>query len=222
MKKKIICILVALVMCLSIVALTACDNFLIPIENAFKSETEKGESVKPSNPDKELLETPDDSQSGGSTTTPTIFVKGKTFVFDIAAVEYVSMIYPNNQKLMTAYNEDEEETPPLTSEEIIFDIQFIQQYVNEICAEYEGSTLTFKAGNIVEQVFADGTKQTYYYQQSFTNVYIGYLEVVEGSDAANPKYQFVSAIGGQADAEILLLQMELSDYAIAYLQFIVV
>lgn len=223
MRKKIICILVALVMCLSIVALTACENFFIPIDNNIDSGIEKEESVKPSNPNNEQTKNPDASQSGG-TMSANISVDGKTFVFDTAAVQYLCyMIYPNNQEEMAEYYDDEENEeygPPSTSEELILEIQLMQEYINEIYAEYKGATMTFNEGK-VEQLFADGTTNTYDYEQELKVVYIGYLQEVVGSVASNPQYEFIATVVGVTDSEVLLLELELSTYAVAYIQFVV-
>lgn len=209
MRKKIVCILVALVLCFCTVGLTACFIPFIPQNNDSEQETEKNNNV-----DKNTNTTPetpntgtDDKEEDSSSTTTTIFVKGKTFVFDIIAVQHLSVIYPEVVLDNAVYEEDEE--APLTNEENMLTLQMLQEQVNDMYDTYYGSTLTFKDGGVVEHKFVDGIVNEYKYKQSLYNIAIG--------DLVNED----STLTGQVDKELLILQMYLNDYTVFYLQFVV-
>ncbi len=205
MKKKIVCILVVVFLLISLVSLTACDIFRIPItgdENTINKENEGLDNKQ------DKFEEANKTQQ----TELTLEVNGKTFVFDTAAIQYTAMLYPDLESVATEEEEEVYEDLSLPS------MEEMQLYINEVYSDYYGSKLIFKDG-IVKQEFLSGVTNEYNYKQKISifdedvsGIYIGYYE--EG--------QFVYTIEGSASVNTVLLQMVLDETFIVYLQFVLV
>ncbi len=198
MKRKSILILVIAVLIIAVLSLSACGNFIIPDNNTDNTPADKNGNEF----------TDQEQKPNTNSKTPTLSVVGKTFKFDISAVDLNIMVYPSEDNNI---NGDITDNPILT-------IQEVQAYVDAIYTEYSNSSLTFKSNGILEQVFADGRVVQYEYKQKTnlleqtTTVYIG--ETIEGV--------FNTELEGFADYDTLLLSMVLDEdeTTFVYVQFI--
>ena len=197
MKRKSILILVIAVLIIALLSLSAC-NFIIPDNNTDNTPADKNGNEF----------TDQEQKPNTNPKTPTLSVVGKTFKFDISAVDLNVMVYPSEDNNI---NGDITDNPILT-------IQQLQAYVDAIYTEYTNSSLTFKSNGILEQVFADGRVVQYEYKQKTnlleqtTTVYIG--ESIDGV--------FTTELEGFADYDTLLLSMVLDEdeTTFVYVQFI--
>lgn len=202
MKKKIICVLVVVMLVLSVIGLTACGLF---------GGSDTSTDQEPNNVNKFDGDTSQEEQAA-----PELAF---AYDFDISALQFSEMLYPNpnidetatDEELATAY------------EEYLLALQQYQIYVNEINAVYEGSTFAFYDDDSAILTFADGSSQSYSYtlyrEWDYINrVYIYYIRI--GYYENN---RFVIEMTALLEEDILLFSMQIDDagYNIMYLQFVV-
>ena len=101
MKRKSILILVIAVLIIAVLSLSACGNFIIPDNNTDNTPADKNGNEF----------TDQEQKPNTNPKTPTLSVVGKTFKFDISAVDLNVMVYPSEDNNI---NGDITDNPILT------------------------------------------------------------------------------------------------------------